>query len=130
MFFHSLYCKQYGPVVLLPFWGYSLCLLNLGINPNKNLRLEKKSPKFGNTGLIWIGKQPLFGCKVGKINSLWTHSDGSLRSSLIRVHSVCFHSEFSGVHLNMHIRSTKQTTFSGPRFKKLFFIFHSQSNRA
>ena len=30
-------------VILLAFWGYSLCLLNLGINPNKILRLGKIS---------------------------------------------------------------------------------------
>ena len=35
-------------VILLPFLGgYSLCLLNLGINPNKILRLGTKSPKLG-----------------------------------------------------------------------------------
>ena len=32
------------PVILLPFLGYSLFLLNLGINPQKILRWGKNSP--------------------------------------------------------------------------------------
>ena len=57
-------------VILLPFWGYSLCLLNLGINHNKILRFGKNLQNWKNTGLFWIGKQLVFGCKIGKIKSL------------------------------------------------------------
>ena len=59
-----------GPVIILPFSGYSLCILNLGINPNKILRLGKNSPKLGKYRPFWIRKQPVLDCKIGKIKSL------------------------------------------------------------
>ena len=49
---HLVVDTPWGPgvssVILLPSLGYSLCLSNLGINPNEILRLGKKSPKLGN----------------------------------------------------------------------------------
>ena len=47
-------------VILLPFLVNCLCLLNLGINlginPNKSVRLGKNSPNLGeNTGLFGLG---------------------------------------------------------------------------
>ena len=48
--------KTIGLLTLLPFWGCSgLCL------PIKSPGCEK------NTGPFWIGKQPVFSCKIGKI---------------------------------------------------------------
>ena len=44
--------------------------VDFGKNPNKILRLGKKSPKLGKYMHFWIGKQHVFGCKIGKINSL------------------------------------------------------------
>ena len=41
------FARYYFTVILLPTLGYSLWLLNLGINPNKILRLEKKYQKLG-----------------------------------------------------------------------------------
>ena len=35
---------------------------------------EKNLRNCENTGLFWIGKQPVFGCKIGKIKSLAHHS--------------------------------------------------------
>ena len=58
------------PVNALPFWRYSQCLLNLALNPNKIHRLGKNLQNWENTDLFWIGKQPVFGCKIGKIKSL------------------------------------------------------------
>ena len=57
-------------VVIETFFGYSLCLLSLGINPNKILRLGKNLQNWENTGLFSVGKQLVFGCKIGKIKSL------------------------------------------------------------
>ena len=48
---------------ILYFFGDSLCLLNFGINPNKIFKLGKYRP-------FLIGKQPVLGCKIGKIKSL------------------------------------------------------------
>ena len=59
----------------IAFFGYSLCLLNFGVNPNKILRLGKNLQNWANTGLFWIGMQPVFGCKIGKIKSLMVHVD-------------------------------------------------------
>ena len=59
-----------GAEILLSFLGYSLCLLNFGINPNEILRLGKNLQNWENTDLFWIGKQPVFGCKIGEIKSL------------------------------------------------------------
>ena len=58
-------------MILLPTLGYSLCLLNLGINRNKILRLGKNIKSWENTDLFWIVMQPVFGCKIGKIKSLF-----------------------------------------------------------
>ena len=60
--FESLYS-----VISLPFLGYSLCLLNLGINPNKILRLGKNLQNWGKdrSFLDWEAA-----CKIGKIKSL------------------------------------------------------------
>ena len=61
-------------VILLPTLGYSLCLLNLEINPNKIPRLGKIYIKnWLNTDLFWVGKQSVFGCKICKIKSLKPH---------------------------------------------------------
>ena len=57
-------------VILLPNFGYILCLLNLGTNPNRILRLGKNIKKMEKFRLFWIGKQSVFGCKIGKIKSL------------------------------------------------------------
>ena len=57
-------------MIILPILGNSLCLLNVRINSNKTLRLGKNLQNWENTGLFWIGKQPVFGCKIGKIKSL------------------------------------------------------------
>ena len=63
------------PVILLPVLEYSLCLLNLGISPIKSSDWGKIS-KFGeNIALFWIGKQPVFSCKIGKIKSLSTNKN-------------------------------------------------------
>ena len=55
-------------VILLPTLGYSLCLSNLGINPQIGKKILYQ--KLENTGLLLIGKQPVFGCKISKIKSL------------------------------------------------------------
>ena len=57
-------------VILLPFWGYSLCLLNLGINPNLNPQVGKNLQNWEDKGIYQIWKQPVFGCKIGIIKSL------------------------------------------------------------
>ena len=48
----------------------------LGINPNKILRLGKNLQHWETTGLFWIGKQPVFGCKIGKTKSLVGNMSG------------------------------------------------------
>ena len=53
----------------IAFLGIQPVPVDFGKNPNKILRLGKKSPNWENTGLFWIGKQ-LFDCKIGKIKSL------------------------------------------------------------
>ena len=57
-------------MILLHTLGYSLFLLNLRINPNEILILGKNYKNWENTGPFRIGKQPVFGCKIGKIKSL------------------------------------------------------------
>ena len=58
-------------VDFIAFFGYSLCLLNLGINSNKSSGWEKILQNWENTGLFWIGKQTVFGYKIDKIKSLY-----------------------------------------------------------
>ena len=58
---HNVYFLQLLPRILLSFLRYNLCLMNLGINTNKILRLGD---------LFGIGKQPVISCKIGKIKSL------------------------------------------------------------
>ena len=50
-------------------------------NPNKIL--------WENTGLFWIGKQPVFGCKIGKIKSLNTHIDKRSGDLLVSIPDLC-----------------------------------------
>ena len=60
-------------MILLPSLGYSLCLLNLGINPNKILIFGKNLQNWESTGLFldWA----VLGCKIGKIKSLLNKAD-------------------------------------------------------
>ena len=64
--FYAVQC----PLILLPFWGYSMCLEILGKIPLKSSGWEKNRQNWNNTGLFLIGKQPVFGCKIRKIKSL------------------------------------------------------------
>ena len=51
---------------LLPVLVYSLCLLNLVINPNKILRLGKNLPNWENTGLYELGSSLYLAAKLAK----------------------------------------------------------------
>ena len=51
----NIYKGAVRTVNILPFLGNSLCLLNLGINTNKILRLGKNLQNWENTGLFGLG---------------------------------------------------------------------------
>ena len=59
-------------MILIPFWGYSLCLLNLGIDPNKILRLGKKSRKLGKYRPV-LGLGSSLYLAVKKANKITVH---------------------------------------------------------
>ena len=54
----------------IAFLGKQPVHLEFGNKSNKILRLGKNLQKWDNTGLFGIGKQSIFGCKIGKIISL------------------------------------------------------------
>ena len=65
--FFNFFAKNSITSDCIALLGYSLCLLNSGINPIKILRLGKNLQNWENTGLFLIGKQPVFCFKIGKI---------------------------------------------------------------
>ena len=51
-------------------FGMQSVPLEFGNKSPKNPHVGKKYPKLGKYWPIWIEKQPVFGCKIGKIKSL------------------------------------------------------------
>ena len=97
-----------------------LCSMPL-ISPNFDVE-SINFPNFGQGPFPKIaGKSPGLYCK-----HYGPRSDCFLRSSLIRVHSVCFHGKgFSVVLLSICTRCIKQTTFSGHKMKimEVFLLY-------
>ena len=54
-------------------------------------------------------------CFCSKVSYIARSDQSDQGTSLIRVHSVCFHKKKSEVHLNICSRYKKPTTFSGQK---------------
>ena len=62
------------PVILLPFFGDTACAFRIWeYSPIKPSSWEKNLQNWEITGLLLIGKQPVFASKIGKIKSLSAH---------------------------------------------------------
>ena len=121
MFFGCLYCKQYGPrsdytannmdpdqTILQKIW-IQFRLYCKQYEPRSDYTANNMDPDQTILQPIWT--QIRLYCK-----QYGPRSDCSLGSSLIRVHSVCFHDKIkSEVHLNISSSRKKEPLFSGQK---------------
>ena len=67
--FYISHGSVWGTVILSPFFGKQPVPFEFVKKiPIKPSGWEKNLQNWENTGLFWIGKLPVFGCKIGKKN--------------------------------------------------------------